>query len=101
MTYQTSPSSVDATPAALLRQLASRAYRMLKTDLPNDRCEVLALLDEISRSRLGFDPTTYEDLSTWFDRLEDQVAGLLPDDESDEVACPPAGHTCCHGVGIA
>ena len=45
MTYQTSPSSVDATPAALLRQLASRAYRMLKTDRPTDRCEVIAFVD--------------------------------------------------------
>lgn len=101
MTHQSSPLSVDATPAALLRQLASRAYRLLKNDHPTDRGEVVALLDEISRSRLGFDPTTNDDLSTWFDRLEGQVASLLSGDHPGGDDCHPVGHACCHEVGVA
>ena len=92
--------NVADAPAAALRNLASQAYRVLRDDSPQDRCEVLALLDQLGAVRRMFEPEASAQLLGWFDRLEDQLGGLL--DESDpDMLYPSADPTPCHEVGVA
>jgi hypothetical protein len=100
MPKQSSIKHAADAPAAALRKLASRAYRVLRVEAPQDRCEVLALLDQIGEVRQVFESEANAQLARWFDRLEVQVGGLLDECDSD-VIYPSADRCHCHGVGVA
>lgn len=89
---QTLPEGGDAL-ATSLRQLAQRAYEVLKQGRPEGRDEVNALLDEIARSKELAAGVAGEDLGRWLDGLERQVAEQL-----DAGVAPAA---VCGGVGLA
>ncbi|WP_152051458.1 hypothetical protein [Tautonia marina] len=100
MPKQSSFKNEADAPAAALRKLASQAYRVLRDEAPQDRCEVLSLLDQIGEVRQVFESEANAQLLHWFDQLEVQVGGLLDDSDSD-VMYPSADPSHCHGVGVA
>ncbi|WP_169975821.1 hypothetical protein [Tautonia rosea] len=100
MPNQSSNNHVADGPAAALRDLASQAYRVLRVESPQDRLEVLALLDQIGEVRRVFEQDANGQLLDWFDQLEVRVGGLL--DECDpDILYPSTDPSHCHEVGVA
>ena len=77
-------SGVD-TPTAALRRLASRAHRVLRQGRAGDRAELIALLDEIARSRRLLAGAANVELANWFDRLESEAVRMLGRSERSDV----------------